>query len=168
MKNAQTEQEPKGIDCIMDIESPVKAAVNRIENQLKARAYQASHELRRALLYVMRGKRSGRRYRVPYTLGKGRTPSGNKRKPRYYTASAPGEAPAVLTGGLRNSYWPSPRATKSGAQLVISPAITSPLKRAKWLEEGTQNGKIAPRPYADITKARALPAIQKLYKRPYL
>lgn len=29
--------------------------------------------------------------------------SGTLKKPRYYTASAPGEAPAVVTGRLRNS-----------------------------------------------------------------
>jgi hypothetical protein len=148
-----------------DIESPVKQAVNRVENQIKGRAYQASHELRTAVLYVLRGQRSGRRYRVPYTLGKGRTPSGRKRTPRYYTASAPGEAPAVLTGGLRNSYWPNPRATKAGNQLTVSPAITSPLPRAR-LDIGY--GRATPRPYAERTKARALPAIQAIYKRKYL
>lgn len=145
----------------MDIESPVKRAVGRIETQIKARSYQASHELRNALLYVMRGQRSGRRYRVPYTGGK-------RRKAKYYTASAPGEAPAVLTGGLRNSFWPSPRATGRGNQLTVVPAISSPLKRARWLEEGTQDGKIAPRPYADRTKARAMAAVQRIYRKKYL
>lgn len=150
----------------MEIEALNQRLIEQVKNEALARSYAASNELRSAALHVLRGQRHGRRYRVPYTLVSGRPPSGRQRKPRYYTASAPGEPPAARTGTLRLSWFPRPKADRSGRQWKIMPAIESELKYARPIEEGT--AKMAPRPYADLIRARALPRIRAIYGRPYL
>ena len=52
----------------------------------------------RGLQQTLTGQRSGERYRVPFTGEFGVPGTG-----RYYTASAPGEAPARRTGDLHGS-----------------------------------------------------------------
>ena len=70
----------------------VKEAVKDTKQEVAARAVRASNELRNAALNVLRGQRTGRVYRKPHT------------KHATYTASAPGEPPAVRTGMLRMSW----------------------------------------------------------------
>ena len=49
----------------------------------------------------------GRRYKVPGTYRRQRDPvTGQMKNGRYYTASAPGEPPAVRTGIFRLSWQP--------------------------------------------------------------
>ena len=78
------------------LEAIVESINEDVKHQLEGRTYRASNELRNAALLVLRGQRGGRRYRVPGTK-------------RYYTASAPGEPPAVRTGAFRLSWQPDPR-----------------------------------------------------------
>ena len=59
--------------------------ISDIEHQMMSRAYQAAQALKKAELQVLRGQGGGRRYRVPGTGAS-------------YTASAPGQPPAVRTG----------------------------------------------------------------------
>lgn len=70
----------------------VKQMVCEVETKAKASAVRASNELRNSALFVLKGQRSRKRYKKPHT------------KRAYYTASAPGEPPAVRTGMLRMSW----------------------------------------------------------------
>lgn len=84
---------------------------------------------RSALLQTLKGSRSGRIYRVPGTQ-------------RTYQASAPGEAPASVTGDLRTSY----------EVVVVSDSeaqLGSILDKALWLEEGTT--RMAARPHLGVS-----------------
>jgi len=68
-----------------------RAAVElRIAGEARIRMEQATELVRGEALRLMSGPKHGRRYRVPGTQV-------------FYTASAPGEAPAVPTGRLRGS-----------------------------------------------------------------
>ena len=82
----------------------------------------------KSLMEVLSGSRSGKVYKVPMTS-------------RSYTASAPGEAPAIATSTLKTTYkfkmetsFPTPMGI-----------IGSPQKHAYMLEYGTPNMK--PRPH---------------------
>ena len=140
----------------------VKATLKNIEQEVAGRAYRASNELRNASLHVLRGQRSGRVYRVPFTK-------------KTYQASAPGEPPAVRTGKFRTSWNTNVRVEKAGGRYRAVSMIESNL-RAKSkgggshllgdiLEHGST--RMLPRPYKKAVVSRAMPAVQALYKRPY-
>ena len=129
----------------IDIMSIVNKAVNQVNAELPGRAVEAANELRNAALEVLRGKRSGRVYR----LGRGGS----------YRASAPGEPPAARTGTLRRSW----RAVTSGPANQ-NPAIESGIPYA-WLDQG--GSKIAPRPYSKETVEKARPQVEAIYSKPY-
>ena len=121
------------------------------------RAYRASNELRNASLYILRGKRSGRIYKVPNT--------GKK-----YKASAPGESPAARTGIFLLSWGPHAHVEKKGVHFRAVSSIESKEKAGgkllgEMLENGT--GKIKPRPYKQKVIDKALPKIKEIYKKPY-
>ena len=69
----------------IDLEGEVNKRIEEISHQVKSRATRASNELRVSALNVLsnRRKRSGKEYRKPFT------------KNITYTASAPGEPPAL-------------------------------------------------------------------------
>lgn len=122
-----------------------------IKHQMESRAYRVANEIRNSALDVLRGKRSGRRYRVPGTKA-------------YYTASAPGEPPAVRTGAFRLSWQPE--------ALIEDGKYTSSIKTnqnqlADWLENGTPGGQMAPRPYHDRILADVEPKSVRIYSEPY-
>lgn len=77
---------------------------------------------------LMSGGRSGRAYRVPGTSGV------------MYTASAPGEPPAVVTGALKNSI----NAKREGKMRWV---VTVGAEQAAALEFGYSPRNLAPRPY---------------------
>lgn len=138
------------------IEQIVSGFVEKIDGQLVARAYRVSNELTNATAYVLRGQRSGRTYRVPGTR-------------RNYTASAPGEPPAVRTGAFRGSW--KRRVVKEGN--VVKAITESDLRVGKkkyllgaLLEEGTR--RTAPRPYKKKVIDRAYPRAVKIYNEPYI
>ena len=121
----------------------IENAIKQVEAELPERARFASAVLRNATTEVFRGTRTGRVYR---------TPRGGR-----YTASAPGEPPAIRTGALRESWRP-----------VVSgnnPAIESNVRYAGYLEHGTR--KMARRPYEEKTVELAMPHIQRIYSKPY-
>lgn len=135
----------------------VATTLKGVKKEVSQRAYRASNELRNAELYVLRGQRSGKRYRVP----------GTRRK---YTASAPGESPAVRTGVFRLSWGTHVHVEKNGTHFRAVSAIESKERAGghllgEMLENGT--GRTAPRPYKQKVIDRALPKIKAIYQKPY-
>ena len=146
-------------DVSYKIESVAREINARITLGMRARAYRAANELRNASQLVLRGQRSGKRYTVP----------GTKRK---YTASAPGEPPAMRFGHFRQSWQPQTQIVNGGKNLEVRSYIQSSRRTdngkyllGQILEEGT--GRMAPRPYKEKIQQKALPQITKIYKRPY-
>ena len=135
----------------------VATTLKGIQKEVSQRAYRASNELRNAELYVLRGQRSGKKYRVP----------GTRRK---YTASAPGESPAVRTGVFRLSWGTHVHVEKNGTHFRAVSAIESKERAGgRLLGEMLENGtsRIAPRPYKQKVIDRALPKIKAIYQKPY-
>lgn len=129
----------------------VKSAVKSAKTQAQSRAIRASNELRNSALRVLRGHRTGKVYRLPYTT-KG-----------VYRASAPGEAPAVRSGALRIS-WAARAIGKSDGEIIAS--IHTDVKYAPWLQEGTD--RIAPRPFEEPIIDDAKPRVMAIFGEPYL
>lgn len=126
---------------------PVKA-INQINDQLPARAVSAALLLKDASLEVLSGQRSGKSYKKP----EGGT----------YTASAPGEPPAERTGNLRG-HW---RTIQCGAN-GQNPAIETTVFYARYMENGTPGGMIAPRPFVQKIVDKAKPGIEGIYAQPF-
>ena len=57
------------------------------------------------------------------------------------------------------------RNTSCGVEVIA--ALESGEKYAGILESGTNDGKIAPRPFVEKIKEKAMPEIQKIYSEPY-
>ena len=113
-----------------------------IRMKMEIRSYLAANELRNAAMMVLRGQRSGRRYKVPGTYRRQRDKSDGKMKNgRYYTASAPGEPPAVRTGVFRLSWRPT-------AKVVATPTSDSYISRIE--------SDISGREVQNISRARSL------------
>ena len=135
----------------------IASTLKGVQKEVSQRAYRASNELRNASLYVLRGARSGKTYRVPNT--------GKK-----YKASAPGEPPAVRTGTFRFSWGTHVHVEKNGSHFRAVSSIESNERAGgrllgEMLENGT--GKIKPRPYKQKVIDRAMPKITAIYKKPY-
>ena len=93
---------------------------------------------------LLRGTRSGARYRVPGGVS------------ATYTASAPGEPPANRTGDLGNSFQAVSRSNNRAL-------VGSPLVYARHLEKGTL--RIEPRPYFRVTSREETPTVRKILSR---
>lgn len=147
----------------------VDHTVDAIQHELERRSYLAANELRNASQLVLRGQRSGRRYKVPGTYRRQRDKTDGKMKNgRYYTASAPGEPPAVRTGVFRMSWQPTARRVfGSYISRIESDARTDNGQHTlgEILEHGTS--RMAPRPYQDAILEKAKPKILKIYNEPY-
>ncbi len=98
--------------------------------------------LRGEIQKTLTGDRSGRVYRVPGTQ-------------TFYTASAPGEAPASRTGTLRNAI--SFRVDKVNLTALVGPKIFNP-PYPEFLEFGTKNASPRPfmRPTFEANKERVI------------
>lgn len=148
-------------DVSARIENVCREISLKISIGMRSRGYRAANELRNASQLVLRGQRSGRRYRVPGTR-------------RHYTASAPGEPPAVRTGAFRASWQPKQRVdVGTNNQVSVTSYIESRQRTdngrynlGSMLENG--NGKMAPRPYKEKVQEKAQPKIVKIYKEPYM
>jgi hypothetical protein len=151
------------------IQEAVEDATEAIKLQIEGRSYKAANELRNASLLVLRGQRHGRRYKVPGTFKKQKDPATGKMKNgRYYTASAPGEPPAVRTGVFRMSWQPSAHVVFGSYISRISSDVTTDNGRynlGEILENGTE--KMAPRPHHERIAKKAEPAILRIYDQPY-
>ena len=181
------------------IEQIVEEKVQQAGWEAESRAYRAANELTNATAKVLAGQRHGRRYIVPGT-GRVQYKKGKRQKVgisydyvnhkasyvyghpnatakiihKYYTASAPGEPPAVRTGAFRMSW---KRRTyvdgRSGNDRMIHGVAESDLKVGKngeyllgeLLENGTS--KMAPRPYKQKVIDMAYPKVLRIYKEPY-
>lgn len=164
--------------------------------EVKARAYRTANELQNQLNNVLRGERSGRRYIIPgtgrmtYRKGKrqavgisydhvnkkakliyGNPDATAKITYKYYTASAPGEPPAIRTGAFRLSWHRRTYAEQlDGQNFNVHGVTESDLRVGKHLlgeilEEGTD--RMAPRPYKQRVIDAAMPKVQRIYNEPY-
>lgn len=170
-------------DVSARIESAVHEVTQRVNLGIRSRAYRAANELRNASQLVLRGQRSGRQYNVPGT-GRmryyKRDSKDGKHKAgtatityRKYTASAPGEPPAVRTGVFRLSWQPKTEINHGGENVSVRAYIESNTRTdngkyllGEVLENGT--GHMAPRPYKERIQQKALPKIKRIYQGPYL
>lgn len=148
------------------IRALVKEQVADINRKVVSRGVHAVNAIRSAELRVLKGQRSGKRYRKPYT---GSMSAEERKKKKYrppmYTASAPGEPPARRTGNLR-MHWDGQvkdkKAASGGAAIVAE--LESQEEYAYYLE----NGKgMAPRPFVERIKEEAMPEIVGIYNGPY-
>ncbi len=102
-----------------------------LESEATKRMYAATARVQKEVVETLSGDRTGRRYRVPGTN-------------RFYTASAPGEPPAVQLGDLRMDVQEKGvRVFRKGQS--TKGHVGSTLDKAVWLEKGTKH--MAPRPW---------------------
>ena len=156
-----------------NITAPFNAAVDhtleKIQQELERRSFLAANELKTASMLVLRGQRSGRRYKVPGTYRRQRDKyDGKMKNGRYYTASAPGEPPAVRTGAFRLSWQPTSRVVFGSYISRIESDIKTDNGKytlGEILEHGTSN--MEPRPYQDAILAKATPKVLRIYREPY-
>lgn len=156
------------------IKPEIDKLVDQINHEAKSRAFRAANELRNAALNVLRGQRSGRVYKKPFSSSR-------------YTASAPGEPPANRSGNLRLSWRQRTASETSVNGLTVKPAIVTDVKYAPILEKGydgevqketkLKNGRtktityhltIEPRPFEEPIIEAAKPKIKEIYSEPYL
>lgn len=130
-----------------DMQARIQQEVKDAETLAKSCAVRASNELRNAVLNVLRGQRSGRVYKKP-------------RSNATYTASAPGEPPAVRTGMLRMSW--GMKAVGDGKGTYTA-GIYSDVPYAEKLDEGTPHGYIKPRPFKEKTIETAKPRVIQIF-----
>jgi hypothetical protein len=135
------------------VKATVQEAVKDVNKQVLRRGTRAVNALRNAELEVLKGQRTGRKYRKPHT------------KSATYTASAPGEPPARRTGNLR-LHWNGQVKSKGNTDgtSTITVELESQEEYAYYLEKGKG---MAPRPFVDRIAEKAKPEIEKIYKEPY-
>lgn len=152
-----------------DFQGDIDAALKHINQEMERRSYLVANELRNAALLVLRGQRHGRRYKVPGTYRRQRDKAtGQMRNGRYYTASAPGEPPAVRTGAFRMSWQPTTRVAFGSYFSRIESDLTTDNGRynlGELLEGGTERMK--PRPYQERILKQVEPAAKRIYSQPY-
>ncbi len=116
-----------GLTCKVEFNRLPEIKDKIIENAEK-KITSATVTWHKCLVELLAGERSGQTYKVPFTK-------------RTYTASAPGEPPAVRTGTLRSRYtW---EVTKEDGK--YTGIVGNPLEYAAALERGTS--KMSPRPH---------------------
>lgn len=151
------------------LEEIAKTVTTEVKQQMERRSYLAANELRNSALMVLRGQRSGRRYKVPGTFRRQRDKvTGKMRNGRYYTASAPGEPPAVRTGTFRNSWQPEAHVVFGSYISRISSDVRTDNGQhnlGEVLENGT--ARMAPRPHHDRILQHAEKKILRIYEQPY-
>ena len=136
----------------IDISGEVRTKLRKIGMEMRKRSARASEELKNTELRVLRGQRSGAQYKKSF-------------KSTRYTASAPGEPPAVRTGKLRNSFRGIAASGSTFDILSVTVGIETDANYARYLDEGTR--KMAARPYVEKIKKEALPGIEKIYNERY-
>lgn len=142
-----------------EIEIIVERCRERIQHEMKSRSYRVANELRNQAQLVLRGARHGRRYRKPNTRA-------------YYTASAPGEPPAIRTGTFRASWQPRTYVEGNEGNFSVRSTIGNDTRTengtyllGEILEHGTS--RIAPRPYQEKILEKGRKEALRIYKEPY-
>lgn len=138
----------------IDLKGKINGLYNQVTQEAKSRGYRAANALRSASLEVLRGQRSGKIYRKPFT------------KKASYQASAPGEPPAVRSGTLRRKWHPRAQSEKENGSVTVHPAIWTDVKYAPILQEGSP--KMEPRPFEEPIIEKAKPEIEAIFGQPYL
>ena len=138
-------------------------AYKKLIQQMQAKGWAGVQHLRNAELEVLKGQRSGKRYNVP---GTGRMKYYKRTHKatityRKYSASAPGEPPAVRTGTFRNSWQPFVKDLPDGVHLRLNTSQNGK-KYPGCLENGTK--KMKPRPYVERIQTMAEPNIRRVYQ----
>lgn len=123
----------------MAYKSYFNEAKSEIEKAKAKKAMEAAVHVRNKVVEKLSGNGTGRTYKVPGTS-------------RTYTASSPGQPPAVLFGDLRKSI----QFDAKGNTALVG----SELKKSKDLEFGTK--KIAPRPFLKPTFVEEVDAIGQI------
>ena len=136
------------------VRATIQGQVEEINRQVLSRGVRAVNALRNAELEVLKGQRSGKVYRKPFT------------KKATYRASAPGEQPARRTGNLR-LHWNGQvrKGAASGNGIEVIAELESQEEYASMLDNGTE--KMAPRPFVEQIKEKAMPEIEKIYGEPF-
>lgn len=151
------------------LDSAVEEITSTIKHEMESRAWRAALELRNSSQLILRGQRSGRRYKVPGTFKRQTDQTdGKKKNGRYYTASAPGEPPAVRTGTFRNSWQPTSHVeAERYVSKIESDVMTENGKHnlGEILEKGTS--RMAPRPHHDRILQHAERSIVRIYDENY-
>lgn len=122
----------------------LERSVARIRGQLVERGVRSAQVLKTTANTVLSGARSGRVY-------------------HGYTASAPGEPPAMRTGAFRASWQPAITVSKDVVHVRLQ---SGNVRLAAMLEHGTS--RMAPRPYQQRILQQAKPEVLRLYQEPYL
>lgn len=118
----------------------------KLESVATQRMHAAVNEVRNEVLETLSGERTGRTYRVPGTN-------------RTYTASAPGEPPAVMLGQLRNSITGVVETERRSTKGIVGTELVKGLQ----LEKGTKN--MAPRPWLERSFERSLNRVKEILSR---
>ncbi|PFR83303.1 HK97-gp10 family putative phage morphogenesis protein [Bacillus cereus] len=111
----------------IEYSSNMEQVKTRINAMCVEKVTAASIHLQNQVKKNLTGSRSGKQYKIPHTS-------------RKYTASKPGEAPAVRTGDLLNSI----KYNVKRSQSEVLGAVGSDLKKAIWLETGTSHMEARP------------------------
>jgi hypothetical protein len=139
------------------LESHIQEAVKMMKDGGLRLMKEAVNIVRTQTLETLSGSRSGRQYKIPGTQ-------------RYYTASAPGEAPAQRLGELRQHVSTDVQ-MEDGAPVgyVGVPLIETPKGDKEdigtMLEKGTK--KMAPRPWLEPSFEKAKDAVIKNFSKPW-
>ena len=118
----------------------------KLESVATQRMTAAANEVRNETIKTLSGNRTGRTYKVPGTQV-------------TYTASAPGEPPAVQTGQLRNSI----RDNVYSEGKSVKGEVGTELMKGLWLEKGTS--KMAPRPWLEPSFNKSLERVKEILSR---
>ena len=130
----------------IQIENNVGTILAKLQQNLKTKMEDATMAVRNKSLEVLSGPRSGRAYVIPGTKV-------------TYTASAPGEPPAVQTGRLRQSV-----ATEISNDGMVGKVGTT-LDYGRELEQGRSN--MAPRPWLKPSFEQSENEVIKIFTADY-
>jgi hypothetical protein len=130
----------------IQIENNVDTILVKLQQNLKTKMEDATMAVRNKSLEVLSGTRSGRTYVIPGTKV-------------TYTASAPGEPPAVQTGRLRQSV-----ATEISSDGMVGKVGTT-LDYGQELEQGRSN--MAPRPWLKPSFEQSENEVMKIFTADY-
>jgi len=123
----------------------IEDVLNQISQAAKDRMFRAVNLVRNTTLETLSGQRTGKVYKVPGTKG------------AYYTASAPGEAPASATGHLRQRI--KTEVVEEDGEVVGY--VGTDVDHGQHLEFGTRN--MAPRPWLEPSFQKSEDDVQKIF-----